>query len=63
MRSRNYKRTQNENVYAHVFEGDRFDTGNIRGYLDATIEFALRDESLKDYTLEIMREKLNRYNS
>lgn len=49
------------NVHAHIFEGDRFDTGNVKGYLNATIEFALRDESLKSYTIELMKEKLERF--
>ena len=52
---------QKKDVYAHIFTGDRFDTGSIKGYLNATIEFALRDESLKDYAIELMKEKLERY--
>lgn len=52
---------QKRDVYAHVFEGDRFDTGQVLGYLDATVEFALRDEKLKDQMLKIISEKLKKY--
>jgi UTP--glucose-1-phosphate uridylyltransferase len=50
-----------KDVYAHIFEGDRFDTGSINGYLDATIELALRDSQLKDYTVKLLKEKLEKY--
>ncbi len=52
---------QKQDFYAHIFKGDRFDTGNIKGYLNATIEFALRDKDLKSYTLELLREKIKNY--
>lgn len=50
-------------VHAHIFEGDRFDTGSIEGYLNATVEFALRDDSLKETMLKICKEKLNAYDN
>lgn len=50
-----------KDVYAHIFEGDRFDTGSINGYLDATIELALRDSQLKDFTVNLLKEKLKKY--
>lgn len=34
-------------VYACEFEARRYDVGNKEGYLEATIEYALRDENLK----------------
>lgn len=34
-------------VYACEFEARRYDIGNKEGYLEATIEYALRDENLK----------------
>jgi UTP--glucose-1-phosphate uridylyltransferase len=52
------KLCESEKVLAHIFTGDRFDTGNIRGYLDATIEFALRDPNLRQYTLELLNKKI-----
>jgi UTP--glucose-1-phosphate uridylyltransferase len=36
------------NVFAHKFEGERYDTGNIFGYLDATIDFALKDPEIRE---------------
>jgi len=48
-------------VFSYTFEGERFDTGSVKGYLNATMDFALRDPELKDYALDIMREKLNKY--
>ena len=36
-----------QEVFAHIYEGERFDTGSIEGYLKATVDFALRDEKTK----------------
>lgn len=44
-------------VYAHQFQGERYDTGNVMGYLDATIDFALRDNDIKDGMVEIIRKR------
>jgi UTP--glucose-1-phosphate uridylyltransferase len=35
-----------EDMYAVDFNGKRYDTGNQRGFLEATVEFALRDTDL-----------------
>ena len=35
-------------VYAYDFKGHRYDVGTKTGFLQANIEFALRDDSLKD---------------
>ena len=48
--------------FAHKFIGDRFDTGNVEGYLNATIEFALREEKTRDAMLSIIKEKILHYN-
>ncbi|MFQ5938065.1 MAG: UTP--glucose-1-phosphate uridylyltransferase GalU [Acidiferrobacterales bacterium] len=37
-----------EPVYAHEFSGKRYDCGNKLGYLEATVEYALRHPELKD---------------
>lgn len=50
-----------ESVYAYIFNGDRFDTGNIPSYLDATIEFALRNEKTKKIMEDILVEKVQKY--
>jgi len=34
---------QEKQVFAYLFEGKRYDTGQVMGYLDATIAFALGD--------------------
>lgn len=44
-------------AYAHVFSGDRFDTGSIAGYLEATIKFALDDPMYTD----VMKKLLHKY--
>lgn len=48
-------------VYAHLFKGERFDTGHLLGYLEATVDFALRDPKLKDSFAQIIKERLNRH--
>jgi UTP--glucose-1-phosphate uridylyltransferase len=35
-------------MYAYVFEGRRYDVGNRLGFLQATVEFALKRDDLKD---------------
>lgn len=50
-----------DKVFAHIFNGDRFDTGNIEGYLNATVEFALRDEATRDIMMNIIKEKIGTY--
>jgi len=50
-----------ESVYAHIFNGDRFDTGNVKGHFEATVEFALRDPSLRDHAISVLKEKLENY--
>ena len=37
---------QREKMYAYVYEGHRFDTGDKLGFLKATVEFALKREDL-----------------
>lgn len=38
---------QDKGMYAYEFEGRRYDIGDKQGYLEATVEYALRDEKLK----------------
>ncbi len=40
------------------FEGKRYDTGNLCGYLEATIDFALRNPESKDWLREFLKEKV-----
>jgi UTP--glucose-1-phosphate uridylyltransferase len=48
-------------VYAHEFSGERFDTGHVVGYLEATVDFALRDPELREEFIQILKEKKNKY--
>lgn len=50
-----------EDVYAYIFEGERFDTGSIKGYLDATLDYALRNAETKDVAEQIIKEKIKKY--
>jgi UTP--glucose-1-phosphate uridylyltransferase len=50
-----------QNVYAHIFEGTRFDTGSIIGYLDATMEFALMEEEMRPDIIKLMKQKISAY--
>ncbi len=52
---------KNSEVYAHVFEGNRFDTGSIEGYLNATIEFALMNKETETTMRKILKEKVEKY--
>lgn len=52
---------RNGEVYAHVFEGNRFDTGSIEGYLNATIEFALMNKETEVTMRKILKEKVEKY--
>lgn len=47
-----------KDVYAYRFQGERYDTGNVLGYLDATIDFALRDSQIRDKFLGSLKERL-----
>lgn len=40
--------SRHEAMYAYNFEGRRYDVGNKLGFLEATVEFALKREDLKD---------------
>lgn len=52
---------ERNSVFAHKFTGDRFDAGSIEGYLNATVEFALRDPAYRDIMENIIREKITNY--
>lgn len=39
---------QNQAMYAYNFEGKRYDVGNKLGFLEATVEFALKRDDIKD---------------
>jgi UTP--glucose-1-phosphate uridylyltransferase len=41
------KLLQEEEVYASIYDGEKFDCGSKQGFVHATIALALRDESIK----------------
>lgn len=46
-----------EPMIAVDFEGKRYDTGNVKGYLEATIDFALHNEETGPWLAEFIKEK------
>jgi len=47
--------------YAHCFKGERFDTGHPLGYLEAVVDFALKDPFYRTEMLSIIKNKLEKY--
>ncbi len=47
-----------EAMYAYVFEGKRYDVGDKQGFLEATVEFALRREDLRGEFLSYLEKVL-----
>lgn len=47
-----------QEVYAYEFEGQRFDVGEKYGFIETTIEFALKRPELRDRLLELFEKKL-----
>lgn len=45
-------------VYAYEFDGHRFDVGEKYGFIETTIEFALKRPELRDQLLELFERKL-----
>lgn len=48
-----------EAIYAYNFEGRRYDVGDKFGFLEATIDFALKRDNLRDDLLSYMEEIVN----
>lgn len=44
-----------EAIYAYNFEGRRYDVGDKLGFLEATIDFALKRDNLRDDLLDYMK--------
>lgn len=53
---------EKEDMYAYNFEGRRYDVGNKQGFLEATVEYALRREDLREdflnYLLKITEKEI-----
>jgi len=52
------KLMERETVYGRIMEGKRYDTGSKLGFLEATVDFALRRDDLREPFLEFLRRKL-----
>lgn len=48
-----------EAIYAYNFEGRRYDVGDKLGFLEATIDFALKRDNIKDDLLNYMKKIVN----
>lgn len=46
------------NVYGVLFEGKRYDMGNLLGFLEANIDFALNDKKYRKVFAELLKEKI-----
>ena len=46
--------SEKEDMYAYIFEGRRYDVGDKQGFLEATVEYALRRDDLKDVFLDYL---------
>ena len=49
------KLIEHEAMYAYNFEGKRYDVGDKLGFLQATVEYALRKEELRDEFIEYLK--------
>ena len=45
-----------EKIYAAIYDGDKFDCGSKKGFVHATISLALRDESIKEDIVNIIKD-------
>ena len=48
---------KNEAMYAYDFEGRRYDVGDKLGFLQATVEFALKREELREPFIQYLNTK------
>lgn len=46
---------QMQPVYAGIYEGRRYDVGSKQGFLEATVEYALRDKQLADPFMDYLK--------
>jgi UTP--glucose-1-phosphate uridylyltransferase len=43
-----------QDVYAYIFEGRRYDVGSKIGFLEATVDFALKRDDLRDSFIDYL---------
>jgi UTP--glucose-1-phosphate uridylyltransferase len=47
-----------ENVFAFIFAGKRYDTGSLKGYIEATIDMALSLDETSEFTYQILKNRI-----
>ena len=50
--------SKKEAIYAYNFEGRRYDVGDKLGFLEATVDFALKRDDLKSEFMEFLKSKV-----
>lgn len=55
--------SKKEAMYAYNFEGRRYDVGDKLGFLEATVDFALKRDDLKDGFIDYLRNVCKKYDS
>ena len=50
---------KDESVYACVYQGEKFDCGSKKGFVEATLTISLRDPEIKDEIKDLIRKQLN----
>lgn len=50
--------SKRESVYSYIFDGTRYDVGDKLGFLQATFDFALKREDLREPLLAYLKKKL-----
>lgn len=48
---------EKQSMYAYIFEGRRYDVGDKLGFLEATVEFALKRDDLKNEFKKFLKDK------
>lgn len=49
-----------EEMYAYVFEGKRYDIGDKVGFIEATVDFALKRPELREGVLNILKDRVSK---
>jgi len=52
---------KSQGVYGYLFEGNRFDCGNMNGLFEAVVNFALEREDLREHAISVLKEAAKRY--
>jgi len=47
-----------ENVYSYDIDGLRYDIGSRIGYIEATLDFSLKRDDLKQQVVELLQKKI-----